>query len=39
MIRIFGDQSLNEEATQLSSLQTRFQLKKLSESDYQGKKV
>lgn len=39
MIRIAGDQSLSEQANQLTSLEASYQLKKISTTEYQSKKV
>lgn len=39
MIRIAGDQSLNEQANQLASLEESYQLKKISIDEYELKKV
>lgn len=39
MIRIAGDQSLNEQANQLASLEESYQLKKISIGEYEAKKV
>lgn len=39
MIRIAGDQSLNEQANQLASLEESYQLKKISIDEYESKKV
>lgn len=39
MIRIAGDHSLSEQANQLASLEEAHQLKKISSSEYESKKV
>lgn len=39
MIRIFGDQSLDEFASGLMSLEENFKLKKMSIEEYESKKV
>lgn len=39
MIRIAGDQSLNEQANQLASLEESYKLKKISTAEYDSKKV
>lgn len=39
MIRIFGDQSNNEYAAQLDTLESTYQLKKVSLDEYETKKV
>lgn len=39
MIRIFGDQTLDEIASQLVLLEEIFKLKKMSIEDYESKKV
>lgn len=39
MIRIAGDQSLSKQAIQLASLEESYQLKKISASEYETKKV
>lgn len=39
MIQIFGDQSLDEFASRLMSLEENFKLKKISIGDYESKKV
>lgn len=39
MIRVAGDQSLGEQANQLAQLEESYQLKKISTSEYETKKV
>lgn len=39
MIRMFGDQTTNDLAQQLSALEEEFQLKKLTPDDYENSKV
>lgn len=39
MIRVAGDQSLGEQANQLAQLEESYQLKKISASEYETKKV
>lgn len=39
MIRIFGDQSHNEYAAQLDTLESTYQLKKIPLDEYEAKKV
>lgn len=39
MIRIAGDHSLSKHANQLDSLEESYQLKKISASEYETKKV
>lgn len=39
MIRIAGDQSLNEQASQLASLEESYRLKRIFTDEYESKKV